>query len=67
MPNPIEHPGFKDQPTFTCCICGDTISGQWGNNPWPIKPEGKCCDECNWQQVILARLRWGSGSGMRSS
>ena len=39
-----------------CCICGSTIKG-YGNNPWPIKNKGKCCDKCNSQYVIMARLK----------
>lgn len=38
----------------TCCICGKKFWG-WGNNPYPIKDDGECCDECN-KQVIAARL-----------
>lgn len=37
-----------------CCICGKEFEG-YGNNPWPIKSEGLCCDTCN-RAVILARL-----------
>ena len=40
---------------FTCCICGEEFTG-YGNNPWPIKEEGRCCDNCNWQ-VILERIK----------
>lgn len=40
---------------FTCCICGKLIKGQYGNNPYPIKKEGKCCDNCN-KKVIEERL-----------
>ena len=40
---------------FTCCICGKLIKGQYGNNPQPLKEDGKCCDECN-KEVIKARL-----------
>lgn len=39
-----------------CCICGKQFNG-WGNNPYPVKESGKCCDECNWTQVIPARLK----------
>ena len=38
-----------------CCICGKEIIG-FGNNPWPIKDSGCCCDECNSTVVIQARL-----------
>lgn len=39
-----------------CCICGKTIEDKWGNNPYPVKNEGRCCSECNWNVVIPARL-----------
>ncbi len=38
-----------------CCICGEEIEG-YGNNPWPVKEEGECCDNCNYKFVIPARL-----------
>jgi hypothetical protein len=40
-----------------CCICGKIIKG-FGNNPWPVKTgeEDRCCDDCNWEFVIPARL-----------
>lgn len=37
-----------------CCICGNQIL-DYGNNPYPVKANGKCCDDCN-KLVILARL-----------
>lgn len=37
-----------------CCICGKEFFG-YGNNPWPLKPNGKCCDKCN-IMVIKTRL-----------
>ena len=40
---------------FICCICGKRIRNH-GNNPWPIKRSGKCCDECNTNIVIPARV-----------
>jgi DNA-directed RNA polymerase subunit RPC12/RpoP len=39
-----------------CVICGKEFSG-YGNNPWPVKSRGKCCDECNLNIVIPARLK----------
>ena len=52
-----------DNGVKTCCICGKTFEG-WGNNPDPITdkdgnlfPESaRCCDECNNEYVIPARL-----------
>ena len=38
-----------------CCICGREFEG-WGNNPWPLETDGECCDECNMEYVIPARL-----------
>lgn len=38
-----------------CCICGKQFS-EWGNNPALIKDEGMCCDYCNWNVVVPARL-----------
>ena len=38
-----------------CCICGKEFAG-FGNNPWPIKQNGECCDECNINKVVPARI-----------
>lgn len=40
---------------FKCCICGETVT-EWGNNPWPIKDHGKCCNRCNNEKVIPTRI-----------
>ena len=40
---------------FVCVICNKTITGQRGNNPQPVKKEGKCCDNCN-VYVIMNRI-----------
>lgn len=39
-----------------CCICGKEFEG-FGNNPRPVKKSGVCCDECNFNYVIPARLQ----------
>ena len=39
-----------------CCICGKKFSGK-GNDPWPLKEEGRCCDECN-KEVIEAKKQY---------
>lgn len=39
-----------------CCICGKEFYG-WGNNPMPIEKDGVCCDECNMNKVIPARMK----------
>lgn len=38
-----------------CCICGRKFKG-YGNNAYPIC-EGVCCDNCNYEVVIPARLK----------
>ena len=42
-------------PKFTCCICGEEVEG-YGNNPWPYKETGTCCDACNRKFVLPMRL-----------
>jgi len=37
-----------------CSICGKEYSG-WGNNAWPVN-DGRCCDQCNFEFVIPARI-----------
>lgn len=41
-----------------CCICGTMLIGEneFGNNPYPVKQKGRCCNECNWMYVIPARM-----------
>ena len=38
-----------------CILCGKLYTG-YGNNPWPITDHGRCCDECNSDKVIPARI-----------
>lgn len=38
-----------------CCVCGQTFVG-YGNNPAPIRHDGRCCDLCNEHKVIPARF-----------
>ena len=42
--------------TPICCICGQPCENEWGNNPYPVKEEGRCCDMCNLTKVIPARI-----------
>ena len=49
---PVEEE-LKDE--HKCCICGEPIEGH-GNNPFPVKTEGDCCDKCNAEVVIPARI-----------
>jgi len=43
--------------SFTCSICEQKTHG-FGNNPDPVVtlPEARCCDSCNWDYVIKARI-----------
>lgn len=40
-----------------CIICEEVIEGH-GNNPWPLHSleEGECCDRCNIEKVVPARI-----------
>ena len=46
-----------------CCICGKKFTG-WGNNPYPVVKDenARCCDECNGEKVLPARLAQMFGS-----
>lgn len=39
-----------------CCICKKEFNG-YGNNPYPLRTTGVCCDECNILVIIMERLR----------
>ena len=50
--------------TWECVLCKQMFIGGYGNNPEPVvniyKPEtfnARCCDACNTNQVIPARLK----------
>ena len=47
----------NNENTFICCICGKKCTG-WGNNPWPVKDgeNDRCCDDCNTEYVVPARI-----------
>ena len=40
---------------FVCCICGKEVD-EYGNNPFPVKDTGKCCNKCNIEKVIPMRI-----------
>ena len=46
-----------DNQEKVCCICGKRFTG-WGNNPYPVvkDEDARCCDACNDNRVIPARL-----------
>lgn len=50
-----EHVEEELEDEHKCCICGEPIEG-YGNNPFPVKTEGDCCDKCNAEVVIPARI-----------
>ena len=45
-----------------CCICGREMEGP-GNDPRPLRAEGRCCPSCNWD-VIFARLEAAKAEGI---
>ena len=47
----MKTPGHK----IKCVICGKTKE-EWGNNASPVA-NGVCCDTCNCEKVIPARLK----------
>lgn len=43
--------------TWKCVICKHTIhNDKFGNNPQPIKAEGRCCSDCNAMIVVPSRM-----------
>ena len=38
-----------------CILCNNYYRG-YGNNPWPLSNQGRCCDQCN-HTVIIARIK----------
>ena len=41
-------------PTYDCTLCGESFNG-YGNNPWPLASEGRCCNTCN-ADVLVSRI-----------
>ena len=58
---------------MNCIICTDEILPQpisgWdkGHNPWPVRDNGRCCEECNSQLVVPARLIMALGMTIKES
>lgn len=40
---------------ITCVLCTENFNG-YGNNPYPLSEDGRCCDSCN-TKVIFARIK----------
>jgi len=38
-----------------CVMCNAPII-DYGNNPWPLAEDGRCCDNCNITKVVPARI-----------
>lgn len=54
----LNHTVKMKKDAFKCCICDKLILNTYGNNPWPVKDHGKCCDTCNSDTVIPMRIAW---------
>ena len=39
-----------------CCLCKKEMY-EFGNNPYPLKETGSCCNVCNYTKVIPARIK----------
>lgn len=39
-----------------CVICKGLCDNEYGNNPYPVKKSGVCCDKCNSNVVMPARM-----------
>ena len=39
-----------------CCICVKKIQGV-GNDPYPVREKGRCCQYCNYTLVLPERIR----------
>lgn len=47
--------------TGTCSLCGGPYE-HYGNNPYPLaEVDERCCDQCNYERVIPARLHKPEG------
>jgi hypothetical protein len=46
---------MNNKPTKTCCLCGKKFTG-YGSNADPVA-DGTCCDDCNRDKVIPARIK----------
>ena len=42
--------------TEECVLCDGVLDDAYGHNPSPCADEGRCCNSCNANQVIPARM-----------
>jgi hypothetical protein len=60
MPAAAKYPAEdEDQKRDDCGLCDGTLDCKYGNNPAPLKTNGRndvCCDTCNATKVIPARM-----------
>jgi hypothetical protein len=47
---------------YICCFCKKKYQG-YGNNPQPVKKKGRCCNRCNLDIIIPARVTIAFGKG----
>jgi hypothetical protein len=45
---------MKKERAKICSICDEPFT-EYGNNAEPVN-SGRCCDDCNWEVVLPARL-----------
>ena len=58
----VENAQWEKDHTLVCPICRKTYVG-YGNNPYPIAKDGRCCDDCNQLYVITMRMLLDRASG----
>jgi len=51
-----QFPGFARGQTFYTCVLCDHRGFGYGHNPAPLRRHGRCCEECNFDEVIPARI-----------
>ncbi len=42
---------------FVCCFCDRIITDEYGCNPAPLRTNRKCCNKCDLNVVLRARIR----------
>jgi hypothetical protein len=47
---------FQPDEKIKRCLC-DKVVNEFGNNAEPLIEDGICCNKCNWEKVIPARIK----------